>query len=163
MFAILHRSETPRLLPLKFLRRAARLWLAAVVFLACFLGEIPKGVSDTAPSPRDDRPLLSAEDGFTRESLMEFDAPEPAPFAPAPAASVATGSEDSPAGRGAARRRRRLRRRQAAQTPPPVVVVQVPRHRNPVEGFVYWWNGWVIRNLHTKIGTVMLGTVGAKT
>ncbi len=36
------------------------------------------------------------------------------------------------------------------------------KRRNPAASFVYWWNGWVIRTFHTKFGTVLLGTVGAK-
>ncbi len=96
---------------------------------------------------------------------MEFDAPEPAPFAPATAASIDPTSDEAHA-RAVARRHRRLLRRQqqqAAQNPPQVIVAKPPKHRNPAERFVYWWNGWVIRNLHTKVGTVMLGTVGAET
>ncbi len=49
------------------------------------------------------------------------------------------------------------KRSHAAAAPAPA-----PRRRNPVVGFVYWWNGWVVRTFHTKVGTVMLGTIGAK-
>ena len=55
------------------------------------------------------------------------------------------------------------RHHEVRQTRPQVVVTKGSKHRNPVVGFVYWWNGWVIRTFHTKFGTVLLGTIGAKT
>ena len=138
-------------------RRAARL-AAAATLLACFFVEATHG----APARADDKPLLSNDDGFTRESLTEFDAPEPAPFALAPAASVDEMASEGHARRMAARRRHRLHRQQASQNTPQVVVAKPAKRRNPAESFVYWWNGWVIRTFHTKAGTVLLASVGAK-
>ena len=37
------------------------------------------------------------------------------------------------------------------------------RPRAPLVSFIYWWNGWVVRTFHTRSGTVLLDTVGAKT
>ena len=45
---------------------------------------------------------------------------------------------------------------------PRSIAVRSHSRRNPVVSFIYWWNGLVIRKLHTKVGTVMLGTVGAQ-
>lgn len=41
-------------------------------------------------------------------------------------------------------------------------ITHPPKRRNPVSSFVYWWNGFVIKTFHTRVGTVMLGTIGAK-
>ncbi len=37
------------------------------------------------------------------------------------------------------------------------------RPRAPLVSFIYWWNGWVVRTFHTRSGTVLLDTIGAKT
>ena len=37
------------------------------------------------------------------------------------------------------------------------------RPRAPLVSFIFWWNGWVMRTFHTRSGTVLLDTVGAKT
>ena len=103
------------------------------------------------------------EEGLTRDTFTD---PSTPPKAPAPSSSprrthtkrTQLDSKDflsvhhARRHHGAARNRTRV----AAAAPRP------PRRRNPVVGFVYWWNGWVMRTFHTKIGTVMLGTIGAK-
>ena len=94
---------------------------------------------------------------------MEFDAPpEPPPLRPALAATTdeSPSASESPT---VARHHHRLRHRpQAVEDRPHDVVIKSTHHRNPMESFVYWWNGWVVRNFHTRNGTVMLDTIGAK-
>ncbi len=36
------------------------------------------------------------------------------------------------------------------------------RNRAPLVSFIYWWNGWVVRTFHTRSGTVLYDTIGAK-
>ncbi len=143
----------------RFLR--APFALGAAALLACFLSAIPAGVS-APPSSLGEDPQsgLLGDDGFTRETLTEFNAPEPAAFATVSTASVQAMHRRHYA-RTAARHRRQLQRERSGQSMPQVVVKSTPR-RNPVESFVFWWNGWVINTFHTKVGTVMLGTIGAK-
>ncbi len=105
---------------------------------------------------------VKPEDGLTRDTLTESTSP---PHAPAPApAPVRTHTQrtrlNSKHFRSAHHTRRRRHHR---KSPTQVVVAAPPRRRNPVVSFVYWWNGWVIKTFHTNVGTVMLGTVGAKT
>ena len=35
-------------------------------------------------------------------------------------------------------------------------------NRAPLVSFIYWWNGWVVRTFHTRSGTVLLDSIGAK-
>ena len=118
------------------------------------------GLNAADPAPRGDTPPspLSIDGGFTRETLQEFDAPEPAPFAAVPTVTVQ--ESDQPV---RYRHRPQVRRqRQVTQSQPQVVVVKAAPRRNPVESFVYWWNGWVVRTFHTRNGTVLLDKIGAK-
>lgn len=132
-----------------------------VALLACFLMAIPAGFSATPSLDDNPQPALLGDDGFTRETLTDFNAPEPPAFAAVSTASVEETHRRHYA-KTAARHRRQLRRGRSGQSMPQVVVKSAPR-RNPVQSFVYWWNGWVINTFHTKVGTVMLGTIGAKT
>ena len=135
----------------------ARRLLAALIFCgAAFSG----GLNAAGPSPRVETPPspLSIDGGFTRETLMEFDAPEPAPFAAVPTVSVE--ETDQPA--SFRHRHRTKRHSRAIQSQPSVVVIKAAPKRNPVESFVYWWNGWVVRTFHSRNGTVMLDKIGAK-
>ena len=134
---------------------------SVLALLASLLLAIPTGFSSPPSSLGEDpqSPLLSY-DGFTRETLADFNAPEPAAFRTLSTASVEATHRRHYA-KTAARHRRQLRRERSGQPMPQVVVKGAPR-RNPVQSFVYWWNGFVINTFHTKVGTVMLGTIGAK-
>ena len=102
---------------------------------------------------------LSSDDGLTRDSLNDFGAPEPAPLVePVPVVSPVAHI------RAHSHRlaRRRVAHRHTSVRTPIRVVKSAPVHRGPVVGFVYWWNGWVIRTFHTTNGTVFLKRVGAK-
>ncbi len=160
-------GPTPANFP-RFPARCRRLVASAgqaAIALACGGSLFLDSVKAADPSPHNNLPpsVLSVDGGFTRETLMEFDAPEPAPFAPVPTASVQSTDESTRAYSAARRRRHTRRHRQVAKSPAAVVVVKAAPRRNPVSSFVYWWNGWVIRTFHTKIGTVMLDKIGAKT
>ena len=132
--------------------------------LACLLITVPAGFAAAAPAAGNNStpvPLLG-DDGFTRESLQEFDAPpsEPVPLVPAPAVS----SDEPPASSARVVRHHHHARHQQPASPeqPRDVVVKASHRRNPVESFIYWWNGWVIRNFHTRDGTVLLDKIGAQ-
>lgn len=161
MFALSYRRLVSRAQLPNPRQIAARSAAGVVALLACLLLAIPSGASavgdDKAPAP------LAADDGFTRETLSEFDAPEPAPFAPAAAASVETAPDGRDSQAAAHHHRRSLRHHPAGHDPSQTVVIRAVPRRSPVASFVYWWNGFVIKTFHTKVGTVMLGTVGAKT
>ncbi len=133
-----------------------------VALFVCLSIAIPAAFSAPASTLGEEQSGLLADDGFTRETLTDFNAPEPAPFAAVPAASVEAMHRRHYA-KAAARHRRQLRSERAAQNSSPVIVVKSAARRNPLQSFVYWWNGWVINTFHTKVGTVMLGTIGAKT
>ena len=96
------------------------------------------------------------DDGLTRDSLSDHGNQESIPPTDPPVPSV-----------GAMHHRKRSVRHYhrshflAAHQQSEVAVVKKNR-RNPVESFVYAWNGWVIRTFHTKTGTVLLGHIGAK-
>ena len=122
---------------------------------------IPSGLAAPTPPLGGEQPALLGDDGFTRETLTDFNAPEPAPFTAIPAASVEAAHRRHYA-KTAARHRRQLQQERAGQGASSIVVKAAP-HRNPVESFVFWWNGWVINTFHTKVGTVMLNSIGAKT
>ncbi len=133
-----------------------------VAMFVCLWMAIPTALTAPATPLGEEQSALLVDDGFTRETLKELTAPEPAPFATVPTASVEAMHRRHYA-KTAARHRRELRRERAGQSPSQVVVVKAAPRRNPVQSFVYWWNGWVIDTFHTKVGTVMLGTIGAKT
>ncbi len=100
-------------------------------------------------------------DGLTRDTFTDL---TPQPHPPAPAnAPVRTrtkrtrlDSKDFLSVHHTAHHRVHAKKRTQVAATQPV------RRRNPVVGFVFWWNGWVLKTFHTKVGTVMLGTVGAK-
>ena len=137
--------------------------LRVLAGLLCLLIVVPNGFS--APANNQTPAPLLGDDGFTRESLQEFDAPpaEPAPLVKAPAASVDESSASSSASVVIRRHHRARHHQEATPDQPRDVVVKAAHRRNPVESFVYWWNGWVIRNFHTRNGTVLLDKIGAQT
>ena len=111
----------------------------------------------------------SADDALTRENMADLGRPEPTPppagsMTPIPPTRSRVNSKMKPHAdpKDFAPRHRQFRYRESTWDQPQIVV-QKRAHRNPAVNFVYWWNGWVIRNFHTKFGTVLLGTVGAKT
>ena len=123
-------------------------------------------VPSSPPGTAKGAPSFPVEDGLTRQSLTDPQS-QPAPPTTVPA-STAPGLAARRATAARARAFRRHRRRLAhvhhAPSGPRVTIFKTaPRRRNPAARFVYWWNGWVIRTLHTKVGTVMLGTIGAQT
>lgn len=134
-----------------------RRFLAAI---ACCAAAFSGGLNAAGPAPRGDTPPspLSIDGGFTRETLMEFDAPEPAPFAAVPNVSV----EEADQPTHFRHRHRTKRHPQTTQGQPSAVVIKAPPKRNPVESFVYWWNGLIVRTFHTRNGTVLLDKIGAK-
>ena len=126
-----------------------------VIFLAL-------AVASVVPAYGEDPPPANPDDGLTRETFTDPNAPA---HPPEPTHTVAH----------AHRRRTHLRSKnyvsvhharrhhRTAKNPARIVASsRPPRRRNPVVRFVYWWNGWVIRTFHTKFGTVLLGTVGAE-
>ena len=123
-------------------------------------------VPSSSPGTAKGTPSFPVEDGLTRESLTDPQTQSAPPAKVPSSAAVGLGERRSTAARARAFRRHRRRLAQAHHTPsgPQVTIFKTaPRRRNPAVRFVYWWNGWVIRTLHTKVGTVMLGTIGAKT
>ncbi len=115
------------------------------------------GEKPTAPAPTDE--------GFTRESMAELGRPEPAPAPSGPIISPRIVRPEVDSKDFVPRRHPQVRRVRPVSTHSRLAAVQAHpnRRRNPVVSFVYWWNGLVIRKFHTRFGTVLLGTVGAKT
>ena len=112
-------------------------------------------------------PVHSMETGFTRESMEALGKTEPEAkpvVARKRTAIRAKRLRRLRQKRYAARQRRlrRVRARQQQRQAQPSAVVKASRRRNPVESFIYGWNGWVMDTFHTKFGTVLLGTIGAK-
>ena len=153
MFANSSASGLFDVLPLN--RQPGSAWSGGVL-LVCLLMAVPGALTAANSTLGDEQPALLSDDGFTRETLTEFNAPEPAPFAVDSAASVEAMHRRHYA-KTASRHRHQLQRERAAQHSSSVIVVKAAPRRNPVESFVFWWNGWVIDTFHTKIGTVMLG------
>ncbi len=103
-----------------------------------------------------------ADDGLTRESLNAAVHPPPAPVAENHRyhrRKILVDPKDAVVVRPLREYYRPARKPSAQMASTPAK----RRHRNPVARFVYWWNGMVIRKLHTKFGTVLLGTIGAET
>ena len=131
----------------------------------------PAGIFVTASLASDDNQSAAhaTDDALTRESMADLGRPgstppPTGPMTPIPPtrSRVNSKSRSHVDPKDYAPRHRQFRYREPARDQPQVVI-QKHTHRNPAASFVYWWNGWVIRNFHTKFGTVLLGTVGAKT
>ena len=159
----------------------------AAVF-AGLLTASPMGVSAPVnPMPAEARlDFMSTDDGLTRDSIAAISRPENTHPADASAKGAAkstdgTAESESKGEPGSTpkvtRRRHRLlvaatnrrhrrwarhhiARHQEDATPPPPSPQPRPR-RNFVVRFVTWWNGMVVRNLHTRVGTVKLDSWGA--
>lgn len=160
-------SLSPGYRPLR--RRRMTLSLSGRMTLASCLLIGHTVTADMVPSPPPGNEKNAAsfptEEGLTRESLAE---PKVQPTSLARVTTpTASGLADRRSAAARARAFRRHRRRLAhhhSPTPRVTIVKTAPRpRRNPAASFVFWWNGWVIRTLHTRVGTVMLGTIGAKT
>ena len=128
--------------------------------LACLLVAGNHGLLAANPAAPDLKPASPEpmmEDGFTRESLSEINAPESIP---------PTDPPESPASlprhhHALVRHPRHARHLSPTHGETREAAVK-PHHRNPVESFVYAWNGWVIRTFHTKTGTVLFDRIGAR-
>ncbi len=162
-----------------------RLPTGCTVVFAGLLAAGSVGISAPVnPMPSEARlDFMSTDDGLTRESIAAISRPETAhPAGPAKGAAKPTAStptaepESTPT---ATRRRHRLlvsttgrhhrrwRHRHIARhtqeaTPPPASP-QTRLRRTFVVKFVTWWNGMVVRNFHTRFGTVKLDSWGADT
>ena len=139
--------------------------LGMIALLACSMGVSSGGAADTATTDDKHPATPAADDGFTRESMAELGRPAPTPV---PKGGIAAStrrkhaeidSKDFVAVHYPVRHHRVAREKPEK---PQITVVKHKPHRNAVVSFVYWWNGLVIRRLHTKVGTVMLGTIGAQ-
>ena len=120
--------------------------------------------SENQPTPH------AVDDALTRESMADLHPSGPAPSAVTPMTPIRplpsrVHSRVDP--KDFVSRPHHPRHHPVAHGDPKVgskqVATRPPARRNPAARFVYWWNGWVIRTFHTKIGTVLLGTVGANT
>ena len=109
----------------------------------------------------------SADDGFTRDSITTLDQPAATSASPNRSSHPTTSSKVNSAKTRTAANRLHLRHRRGKHSKPvaaqSVAVTTKARPRSAVGRFIYWWNGWVIRNFHTKNGTVLYDKVGADT
>ena len=157
----------------RFFRRSRHLappTLGLAAVLACLVVAMPDDPA-LAADLGSDKPTVphAADDAMTRESMADLNRAEPA----SPAVTSMTPIRPTPS-RVHARvdskdfvpRHQNPRHRPVVRSSPKTgqtqAAGQASRRRNPAVRFVYWWNGWVIRTFHTKIGTVLLGKVGAK-
>ena len=121
----------------------------------------PAAAPSVAPSPAAP-PVVAASPSV---------APSPAVVAPEASPAVAAQSEASPTpgaelkhrrhhAVAVTHRHRRTHHHEPVTHDEPAVAEQPHHHRshNFVVRFVSWWNGWVERTFHTKIGTVPLGS-----
>jgi len=111
-----------------------------------------------------DVPSAKPDYGLTRDTFTDTSnsphAPAPAPAAPRPRTKrTRLDSKDFLSVHHANRHHERVNARDRHVVSAPL---HPQRRRNPVTSFVYWWNGFVLKTFHTKFGTVLLGTVGAK-
>ena len=122
----------------------------------------PTAALVTIPLPHHDgKPtgLNPAEDGLLREGLNESSHPQAAPVLVIKPSSV----PKPQSGRTTTLRQTRVQHPVVHTAKnQPTSTLRPAKPRSPVISFVYWWNGLVIKTFHTKIGTVMLGTIGAK-
>ena len=177
MFAIFNRFARltmPELIPGRFLRRCPRITastLRAAAVMICLEVAAPDGTSVAADLGSDKQPTSHAvDDALTRESMADLNRAEPVsppvtpmiPLRPTPSRVHARMDPKDfvPRHHGA---RHLSVAKKGAEPVQRQVVAHSNGHRNPAARFVYWSNGWVIRTFHTKVGTVLLGTVGAKT
>ena len=139
----------------------------------------------TLPAQQVPNPVLPGPSGtgdglLTRDALDAPETPKPAPTNPVPA-SHATARRNSAQRQTAtegkkrattyatiSHRHHRHRGKPRADTVVAANGGTIParkpaRQRAPLVSFIYWWNGWVVRTFHTRSGTVLLDTVGAKT
>ncbi len=124
------------------------------VILALLAAALPLRAAPLSPAP------AWSDGGLTRDSIAEATRPQPSPSAKGRRTSARRRTQTDPKDFGGSA----VASRQARPASPlPVVTVQKRANRSPVTGFIYWWNGWVIRTFHTRVGTVLLGTIGAKT
>ena len=146
--------ETSRFLPFG-------IGLAAL--LICVPGAGSRGAETADPAAADKTHAPNPpDDGFTRESMAELGRPQatPPPRHGSVAATTRKSTRLDP--KDFASVHHRAPRRQPAPARAQVTVVKHQPRRNPVVSFVYWWNGFVLKTFHTKNGTVMLKTIGAK-
>ena len=154
--------------------RLPLLLLAVTVFSAALAVTLP---AQQVPNPVLPGPSGTG-DGLTRDALETPEAPKPAPA-------------DSLSHRSTARRNSTQRRTVTESTKRSATYATIPhRHRRhraksqftttavanrsetrvrkpakqraPLVSFIFWWNGWVMRTFHTRSGTVLLDSVGAK-
>ena len=102
---------------------------------------------------------LPADDGLLREGLNQSSHPQAAPILVIKPAAAPASQSLRPLVRHHARTQHPVAHPMKKQS---ALAARTVKPRSPVVSFVYWWNGWVIRTFHTKVGTVLLGTVGAK-
>ena len=121
-------------------------------------------------------------DGLTREALdtPPADTSRPTSATPAPPATASarrTTHRATTAGSSARNKNtyasisRHHRRRHAKKSGATLVAKNTSpakrqasaKPRAPLVSFIFWWNGWVVRTFHTRSGTVLLDTIGAKT
>ena len=147
-------------------RGAPRFLLLGLAWSALLIG-VPgagsRGAETTDPAAANKAPAPNTpDDGFTRESMAELGRPQPTP--PPRHGSVAATTRKSTQldPKDFASVHHRSTHRRTAPARAQVTVVKRQPRRNPVVSFVYWWNGFVLRTFHTKNGTVMLKTIGAK-
>ena len=152
-------SMSPVFRPLSPLPRRQAVVTALLV---CLLVAGDHGLRAADPTPPEAKPpqaeAATTEDGFTRESLSEINAPESIP--PTDPPEPAPYRPHRP--KTAVHRVRHFRHAAPAHRQTRLAAAAKPPHRNPAESFVYAWNGWVIRTFHTKTGTVLLQRIGAK-
>ena len=116
-------------------------------------------------------------DGLTRDALDAAPVATPAANAPAPLTTTASRRSTRRTATGGRksqtyatfshhRRHRRAKRREATQVASASFSAKrkpaAAKPRAPLVSFIYWWNGWVVRTFHTRSGTVLLDTIGAK-
>ena len=150
-------------------RFPARLSAIAAVTFSVALA-VPAYCQNPILPPASPPPPASPNDGLTRESLNEPSAPTHAAVTRSATAATARKhrerAEIDPKDFVAIHRPHRHREvaehRPAAKKQAIVAVSKPAARRNPVESFVFWWNGWVVRNFHTRNGTVLFDKIGAK-
>ena len=166
-------------------RRALRQAAGCSVVFGILFAAGTAGVS--APTGGEARlDFMSTDDGLTRESIAAISRPDPVRATPPPKTAAtnmtakSTSTTTTTAKSTAATRRRtrllattsarhhrqwrhRHLARQHEDATPPAPTPAVHPRRNLVVRFVVWWNGMVIRNFHTRFGTVKLDSWGADT